>query len=295
MTLGEQAFSLTAMNQPQTKILVTGGNRGIGRAIVAGLIAEGHSVVFSVRQQAQGQKCLHELKQEYPQAELDWIKGDFSSIASCYDFVERLQSTHPDINVLINNAGVWMTQKQLNVDGLEMSFMVNYLAPYILSTRLADMLCQNAPARIVNVNAGLYVKGKLYLAKTPYGKDFHKIKTYANTKLCAAMFTLSFAQRLSDLNLIVNAVHPGVINTGLGDFKGLLGLLLRLVKKTWKKAETGALAPIWLATSEEAAGFQGLYFNEMVPMDYNVWALDEKLRDELWQWTKELIAERLAI
>nr|MBX2873765.1 SDR family NAD(P)-dependent oxidoreductase [Saprospiraceae bacterium] len=204
------------------------------------------------------------------------------SIQSTKTIVQDIQSHFSSLNLLINNAGVWPTKLSLNPDGLEMGFMVNHLAPLILSHGLRSQLEAGAPARIVNVNAGLYVKGKVDLDATPYGQDFHKIKTYANTKLCNMLMSLELAERLPANKITVNALHPGVIRTDLGDFSGPLGWILKFVKHFWATPSKGAEAPVWLATNPELEGISGKYFNEKEEMELSVLAKNAALRKALW-------------
>lgn len=273
------------------KILITGGNRGIGKAIATKLVGKRHHVVIVSRNRDRGIEAINEIKALSPAAYISCMQGELSTIAGCYQLVEDIKSQHPDLSVLINNAGIWMTEKQLNNDGLELSFMVNYIAPFILATNLRQVLESNAPSRIVNVNAGLYVKGKLKVNDTPYGKDFHPIRTYANTKLCGAIFTLDFAKLISGGALTINAVHPGVIRTGLGDSDKFISKLVGLFKIFWKHPDYGAQAPVWLAISNEVEGINGKYFNIKKEMEYTERAKNEKLRLELWNKTLEIVQE----
>jgi len=279
-------------NSNMKKVLITGGNRGIGKAIAQQLLAENKEVVITARKEAAGQAVIEELKTITGNGNIHFIQGDLSSIQQCKDLVAKIVETHPDIKVLINNAGVWMTDKKLNADGLEMSFMVNYMAPLILSKGLTPILKKNKPARIVNVNAGLYVTGKLLFEKTPYGEDFNSMKTYANTKLCNTMFTIDYAKALEGSGVTMNAVHPGVINTGLGDSPKLMSKLVKVVKRFWKKPEYGAIAPVWLATSPELEGVNGNFYNEQKIMPYAKNALDESVRLSLQKTTEAILAAK---
>lgn len=265
-------------------ILITGGNKGIGRAIALHLAQQGHEVVIVVRDREKG-KAAEELRRVTRNDKVYFIQGDLSSIAGCIELTEIIKTAHPDINVLINNAGVWMTKMQLNEDGFEQSFMVNCLAPFILTTELLEQLKTNSPARIVNINAGLYENGQLDLDKTPYGKEIHKIKTYANSKLCNAMFTIDLSNQLKGTGVTINAVHPGVVRTDMGTFKGLPGLLFRLVKRFWKAPEQGATALVWLVTDEELKDVNGRYFNEKTEVVYSAKVLNGSLRKKLWDST----------
>lgn len=273
----------------QNEILITGGNRGIGKAIAKQLLEEGQKVVITVRDSGVGETVIEALKTETKNPHISFIEGDLSTIQSCKELLEKVKTQYANINVLLNNAGVWMLEKQLNKDGLEKSFMVNYLAPYLLSKGLYSLLKKNQPARIINVNAGLYIKGKLDIEKTPYGLDFGKIKTYATSKLCNVLFTLDFAKELEGSGVTINAVHPGVINTGLGDGPPFLSKLVKLIKRFWKQPVEGAKAPTWLAIDEAVKGINGKYYNEMAPMEYADIANDEALRKALRLKTEAIL------
>ncbi|MCA9938764.1 MAG: SDR family NAD(P)-dependent oxidoreductase [Anaerolineales bacterium] len=268
--------------------VVTGGNTGIGRAIAQALAAAEHHVVITSRNQDRGVQAVAGIQQAIRHANVEMVIGDLSTIASTHQLADTLLERFPNIAVLINNAGVWMLKKQINPDQLEYSFMVNHLAPFILSTRLLPCLKANAPARIVNVNAGLYTMGKLNLDKTPYGRDFKAIKTYANTKLCNLLFTRELARRIAGSGVTVNAVHPGVIRTHLGDASGIVGLLLRFMKRSWDTPEEGAKAPVWLATSPEVEGLNGQYFDLQTRTEVNETVKDEALCRQLWDLSTTL-------
>lgn len=194
----------------QQKILVTGGNRGIGKAIAQQLLEEGHQVMITARNEALAKAVVQELKATTGNDQIDYLIGDLSNIRTSRQLAADIKAAFPQITVLLNNAGVWMTEKVLNEDGLEQSFMTNYLAPYILCQELLPLLQANSPARIVNVNAGLYVKGKLDLERTPWGDDFHSIKTYATSKLCGVLFNLSFARAIEGSGVSINSVHRSI-------------------------------------------------------------------------------------
>ncbi len=278
---------------PRKKILITGGNRGIGKATAKNLLLEGHQVVITIRNEEEGKLLIKNLKLETKNHDISFLQGDLSTIQSCYRLIEKIKTVHSDINVLINNAGIWMTEKQLNSDGLEKSFMVNYLAPYLLCKELFPTLKKNKPARIVNINAGLYVKGSLDIEKTPYGLDFSKIKTYANSKLCNVMFTIDFAKEIEGSGVTINAIHPGIINTGLGDSPQLMSKLIKLIKRFWKTPEYGAEAPSWLAIDEKISGINGKYYNEKRQMEYIEKVKDTALRNNLRRKTEEITINQL--
>ncbi|GAB5554711.1 MAG: hypothetical protein Sapg2KO_43020 [Saprospiraceae bacterium] len=278
---------------PQHTVLVTGGNRGIGKAIAEILLKQGYRVIISVRKVAEGQTVVEALKVSTGNPAISFIQGDLSNIQSCLNLIKQVQLAHPEIDTLINNAGVMMLEKQLNEDGLEISFMVNYLAPYLLCKGLLPILKANQPARIVNVNSKLYGMGKLDIEKTPYGLDFNKIKTYATSKLCNACFTIDFAQEIAESGVTINAVHPGVINTGIGDGPGFLSQIVKFIKRFWKTPLEGADAPNWLAVDPKLDTIHGKYFDLKKEVEYHVKAMDAEVRKALQLKTEEILEKHL--
>lgn len=268
--------------------VVTGGNSGIGKAIVRSLAKERYRVVIISRDPNKGRTALEEIQMDTQNKTVELVIGDLGTIEGSRHIVQVLLDRYPDINVLINNAGVWKTKREINVDGLETSFTVNHLAPFVLCNLLFDRLKKNAPSRVVNVNARLYTKGKVNLDETPYGKDFGKLRTYANTKLCNLLFTVEFARRIEGTGVTVNAVHPGVIRTNLGDTSGVVGFILRATKRFFKTPEEGAKAPVWLSTSSELEGVNGKYFNLQKIEEVNEIAKNEELAIRLWRLSEQL-------
>ncbi|HYF63592.1 MAG TPA: SDR family NAD(P)-dependent oxidoreductase [Herpetosiphonaceae bacterium] len=268
--------------------LVTGGNTGIGKAIASELARQGRRVAIVSRDPAKGAAAVDEIRAASGNQHISLIPGDLGSIAGANRLADRILDECPDLGALINNAGVWMTERVITADGLELSFMVNHLAPVILSTRLLDRLRANAPARIVAVNAGLYPQGRLDLARTPYGQDFRRMGTYATTKLFNVLAMLELARQVEGSGVTVNLIHPGVIRTQLGASSGPLGALLRLAKRFWKTPEEGARGPVRLATAPELEMVNGQYFNECEPIPLAEIAQDRLLSRQVWQQAIEL-------
>ena len=268
--------------------IITGGNSGIGKAVAIKIAKKNLHVVIVSRNIEKGKTALEDIKNASNNSEVELIIGNLNSINSTKALAQNILKKYSNISVLINNAGIWPTNLELNEDGLEMAFMINYLAPFILSNMLLNRLKKNAPSRIVNVNAKLYSKGKIDLKKTPFGKDFGKFKTYMNTKLCNIYFTQKFSQLLNKTNVTINANHPGVISTNLGDTNGIFGILLRQVKKLWNSPEEGADPIVWLATSPSLLEENGNYYELMVHKPYANNAQSKEIREQLWDFSKKI-------
>ena len=252
--------------------MVTGGNRGIGRAVCQSLLDKGFRVVPVVRARAEAARLRTELG-------VDVVLGDLSSRRTVAALAGEL-ATLSRIDVLVHNAGVWPTRLVRNEDGLEESFAVNHLAPFQLNLALESRL-----HRVVQVSAGLHVKGRVDPYRTPTGADFHRLRSYCDTKHANLLLVPLFAKRWQDAGVTIDAVHPGVIRTRLGDPGGPLGLVLRTVKRSWTTPEAGA-APIVRLVDKEGTG---RYFDvdREVPVESDV-----DLANRLWRQAEELTGDR---
>lgn len=243
--------------------VVTGGNRGIGYAVCEALAHKGFRVVAVARDPAATVP---------PGVEL--VRGDLASRRTVAELASALATACPTIDVLVHNAGVWPNRLRHNEDGIEESFAVNHLAPFQLNLALESRL-----SRVVQVSAGLYVKGRVDLDRTPYGKDFHRMRTYCDTKRANLLLVPLFAQRWQDVT--IDAVHPGVIRTGLGDPGGALGLLMRVAKRMMPPPSAGA-APVVNLTSATGTGrYFHLEKEQPIPTE-------PELASRLWDQAKEL-------
>lgn len=269
-------------------IIITGGNAGIGKAIAIELAKQKHHVVIVSRNAEKGSSALDEIKTISNNPMVDMIIGDLGDIKSTKDLAKNIIKKYPDISILINNAGIWPTKLEINANGLEMAFMVNHMAPFILCHMLLPQLIKNKPGRIINVNAALYPLGKVDIEKIPYGKDFGMTSTYINTKLCNIFFTQKFSETIQNSGVTVNAVHPGVIRTNLGIYPGVLGSIAKIYKLFLKSPKSGAKPPVWLATSPEVAAINGKYFQLFRQKPYAKNALDPALRDKVWYLSLKL-------
>ncbi len=255
-------------------VIITGGNRGIGLATAELLAAEGIEIALVARRRERGEEALARLG---GRAEL--VVGDLSDRAGTTALADELKERFPDVRALVHNAGIWPHRRVLNADGFEQAYFTNHLAPFLLGHLLEERLKESA-ATVVQVSAGLYVKGKVDPERTPTGADFHAIRTYADTKLANLMMVPLFAERWKDAGVTVNALHPGVIRTGLGDRRGPLGLLLKAVKRTWQPPEEGGRPVARLVTAPP--GTSGAYFDVDKETPLERPALDAALARRLW-------------
>jgi NAD(P)-dependent dehydrogenase (short-subunit alcohol dehydrogenase family) len=245
--------------------VVTGGNRGIGYAVCEALTHKDFHVVAVTRNK----------EAPLPRG-VEAVEGDLSSRRTVAALAANLSTRYPEIDVLIHNAGIWPTRLRLNEDGIEESFAVNHLAPFQLNLALEPGL-----RRVIQVSAGLYVKGEVDPEVTPWGKNFHRLRTYCDTKRANLLLISEFAQRWDSTGVSIDAVHPGVIRTNLGDPGGPLGMVLRLVKRRWSPPEAGAAPIVRLTTAEGTGRYFNIEEEEPLPSDPD-------LAQRLWSQARTL-------
>lgn len=250
--------------------VVTGASRGIGLAVAEELEAKGWRVVAVARGRAsKGEPLI----------------GDLSSKRTVRETAARILEACPKVDVLVHNAGIWPAELVMNEDGLEQAFAVNHLAPFMLDHLLEERLAASR-ARVVQVSAGLAIKGKVDLARTPTGEDFRLVRTYATTKLMNLMLVPLFAERWAARGITIDAVHPGVIRTGLGDRGGPAGILLRAVKRAWKAPAEGARPVVRLAIDAPPGSGRWFDVDREAPMPEV--AADRALAERVWQQAADL-------
>lgn len=263
------------MNLSGQTCVVTGASSGIGLALAEALAGRGFRLLLSGRDRARLAEAAGRARR--CGVEVVELVSDVSTIEGTKALAERILTEAPRLDVLIHNAGVLPTERVLTSDGFEVSFAVNHLAPFLLNHLLRGRLVASGPARVVQVSAGLYVAGKVDLEQGPLGLPFHPFATYGSSKLWNLLATLELARELEGSGVTVNAVHPGVIRTRLGDLAGVKGALLGVVKRFWGSPEKGARGPLYLATSADLAGVTGRYYDQLRPRALKPIALEPGL------------------
>src|ERR1700736_1718231 len=155
----------TVDSSMQGKIcMVTGANSGIGKATALALAQMGATVVMVCRGRARGEQARSEITTKSRNNAVDLLQADLSSQQSIRQLVGNFHQHYTHLYVLINNAGAaFPGRRRETVDGLEMTFAVNYLAPFLLTNLLLDMLKASAPARIVNVSSASHKSGYIQI------------------------------------------------------------------------------------------------------------------------------------
>ncbi|HVP25768.1 MAG TPA: SDR family oxidoreductase [Methanomicrobiales archaeon] len=258
-------------------ILVTGSTDGIGKATAKALARQGHRVLVHGRDTGKGRAALAEIGKEAGSGDLDLFTADLSTIDGIRGFATDLGERYERLDVLLNNAGVYMADRVLTKDGLETTFAVNLLAPFLLSHLLVPLLEAGAPARIVNVASSAHFDaGNMEWDNLQGEKHYDGWGAYAQSKLGVVLFTTSLARRLEPGRMTANCLHPGVICTKL----------LRSAFPVYpcESPEAGARTPVYLSTSPRVSGVTGKYFDEMKEARPSRISRDRETQDRLWEY-----------
>ena len=270
-------------------VLVTGGTGGIGRATAAGLVGLGARVGIVGRDAARGEAAAAPLRDSGGQ--VDVFTADLSAQREVRRLAAEVLDTYPRLDVLVNNAGGYWATRHPTEDGLERTFAVNHLAPFLLTNLLLDRLRASAPARVVTVSSGAQAMGRIDVEDLQGERDYSGQRAYNQSKLANVLFTYELARRLQGSGVTANAVHPGVVRTNFGreDAKGWMRVLLPVVRPFLKSPEQGAATSVYLASSPEVDGVTGRYFVNRRARDSSPASRDVALAARLWEVSAQLV------
>jgi NAD(P)-dependent dehydrogenase (short-subunit alcohol dehydrogenase family) len=267
--------------------IITGATSGIGKETAKSLAAKGATVVLPIRDSMKGDILKDEILEQTPDAKIDLIHCNLASFDSIREFVKQFKNKYKNLHVLVNNAGIWESKRNLSEDGVELNFAVNHLAPFLLTNLLLDVMKNSSPARIVNVSSEAHRTGKINFADIEMEKNFSGYKSYSQSKLANILFTKKLSQVLKGSGVTVNCLHPGVVATGL--FDKMPRLLTGLAKSFMLSPAKGAETTIYLATSPEVEKISGEYFVKKKPKKPANEALRQDVANKLWDLSEKYV------
>lgn len=259
-------------------VLVTGATAGIGLQTALELTRMGMHVIVHGRSQQTVDSALRTLAAAG--GKVEGVTFELGSLASVRRGAEELARRFPRLDVLVNNAGVFMNERVLTEDGLEMTFQVNHLAPFLLTNLLLKGPLTGPGARIINVSSIAHSRGRMRFEDPQMARGFQGYAAYAQSKLANILFTFELAERLPASQLTANCLHPGVVSTKL--------LIQGFGMSGSDTVEEAAETSVFLATSPEVEGVTGRYFARKREVSPASQALDVASRKQLWELSEKL-------
>ncbi len=271
--------------------IVTGSNSGIGKETAFALAEMGATVVMVVRNQEKGEKALAEIIEKTGNKSVSLMLCDMSSMASIRDFSREFKKKYSRLEVLVNNAGGEFSKREVTPEDFERTFAVDYLAPFLLTNKLLDLLKVSAPSRIINVSSGLAKNGKVNFDDLQSVKDYKGMQVYSNAKLMLMMFTYELARRLVGSGVTANVLMPGFVATNLGKNSGSLrsSIMFKMVRPMQINAKKGAETSVYLASSNEVRDVTGKCFAKKKESATCLTSYDESLQKRLWNETTTML------
>lgn len=263
-------------------ILVTGSTDGIGKAVARELAARDAEVIVHGRDPVKGMQVIRELKSQVWNRNLDLVTADFTSLEQVRRMAAEVSSRYSCLDVLVNNAGTYEKQRSLTPDGIETTFAVNSIAPFLLTHELLPLLRKGHLPRVVNVASIAHREIRQVDWENLQGeKRYDAFGAYALSALAHVTLTFAMARRIAGSGISVNCLHPGVVATKMlrAGFPGIRG----------NAPSEGAKLPVYLAVSPDVGGITGEYFEESVqPTRPSDLSRSRSVQERIWEAAAKL-------
>jgi NAD(P)-dependent dehydrogenase (short-subunit alcohol dehydrogenase family) len=268
-----------------TVIVITGATRGIGRAAAIELTQQGAEVVIVGREPDRVAAVATQARAAGTGGPVHTHVADLSLMSEVRQLASQLAAQHAHIDVLANNAGALFATRKLTSEGVEQTFALNHLAPFLLTNLLLDRLIDG---RVVTTASDAHTAGRLDLDDLQSEKSYAAMRVYGTSKLCNILFTRELARRAPEIH--TNSFHPGVVRTGFGkNDNGIWKVMTTLLGPFFRSPERGARSLVWLATSEQGKQLTGEYIKDEKVAQPSGAALDAGVARELWERSAVLV------
>ncbi|XP_035536600.1 dehydrogenase/reductase SDR family member 13-like isoform X1 [Morone saxatilis] len=276
-------------------VIVTGSNTGIGKTTAIDLAKRGARVILACRSKQRGEAALEEVKRESGSNQVVFMQLDLGSLKSVRSFAENFLKSEPRLDILINNAGVYLQGR--TEDGLGMMFGVNHIGHFLLTNLLLDRLKECEPSRVVNVSSMAHNFGKIdfdclntHKALGLGTSSMEVLQVYSHSKLCNVLFTHELANRLQGTKVTCYSLHPGAINSELA--RNASPVMLMLLKPVtvffFKNTVQGAQTTLHCALQEGIEPLSGRYFSNCTVREVYAKAKDDATAKKLWELSERL-------
>jgi retinol dehydrogenase-14 len=274
-------------------VLITGATSGIGLEASAKLAGMGAELVLVGRDRMRGEAAVAAVKRRSGSTAVALMRCDFSSLTQIRALAADVVASHPKLHILVNNAGSVSARRVVTEDGIEWTFSVNHLGPFLLTNLLLDLLRRSAPARVVTVASAAHRQGDMPFDDLQFESGRYGImRAYARSKLANVLFTAELARRLAGTGVTANCLHPGAVATNIWSHAPWYTQPLLAVAKIFMiSAERGADTIVYLAASPEVEGLTGGYYERNRRVLPSAIAQDETIAKKLWERSATSVSE----
>lgn len=263
--------------------MVTGATSGIGEETALQLAQMGATVIITARNDQKSRVAVERIRKYSGNAKIEGLVADFADQNQVRELAQEFLRRFDRLDVLVNNAGAVFLRRQPNADGIEMTFAVNHLAPFLLTNLLLESIKTSAPSRIINVASASHKNAVIKFDDLGGENGYRFMRAYGQSKLANVMFTYELAHRLEGSGVTANALHPGFVATNIGANNGrLVSLFLPLMRIFAISPQKGAETIVYLASSPDVANVSGEYFYNMQSIPSSRISYDVEQQQRLW-------------
>jgi retinol dehydrogenase-13 len=273
-------------------VVITGATSGIGYYAARKYASHGANLLCINRNLKKSESLCLEIETEFG-VKCNYIIGDLTDLKDIFRIAEALKNMTTSIDVLIHNAGIYLTKRELTNEGLEKVFVIQYLASFIINYSLQEKLKSQEKARIIMVNSEghRFEAWGLKLDDLNWERRrYSGLKSYGSAKLAQLLSMIVFDEQLRNAGVTINAMHPGAVKTETGQENGPLYKWLKrnFLDKSLKSPLISAEALYYLGVSKEVEAVSGKFFNLTTEEEPAPPALDRETAFELWEKSLEL-------
>lgn len=260
-------------------ILITGSTDGIGKQTAFDLAKKGHEIIVHGKDEHRGNKIVSEIISSSGNSKIHYVNADLSNFADIEVLADEIKHKFPQLDVLINNAGVFETEKIILPNGIEKTFMINHISVFVLTNLILDLLKENSNSRIINVSS-MAQASSIDFKNLNGEKYYDSYNAYSVSKLANILFTYKLNSLLEGSNPTVNCLHPGVIST-------------KLLQTGWgmggASLSQGAATSVYLADSDDLNEVSGKYFVSLNERKSVAISYDKKVQNRLWEISENIM------